>query len=312
MADAFENRLKKLLPQRRRWAARRRLTAFRIYDGDIPEYGFALDEYAGRPHLSEFVRRGGLGFSRSTERRAEVLAAVAKLYGVPTEQVPLKQRVPKVWGEEQYEKRAAVGEKLLVEEDGTKLLVNLTDYLDTGLFLDHRETRLRVREESRGKRLLNLFCYTGAFTAHAATHGAAGSVSVDLSNTYLAWAKENLAANGVGSRGHELLRADASAWVHEAAPAYCDVAIVDPPSHSRSAAMDGAWDVQRDHVELLKGTLRHLRPTFILYFSTNFRGFQLGSAVRSLAKVEETTPGSIPEDVRDKAIHRCFRLTPLR
>ncbi|MGZ3458548.1 MAG: class I SAM-dependent methyltransferase, partial [Archangium sp.] len=190
------------------------------------------------------------------------------------------------------------------------------DYLDTGLFMDHRLTRARVREEAKARRFLNLFCYTGAFTVYAAAGGAAHTLSVDLSNTYLDWAEENLALNGLADPRHVLLRADAMAWVQEqrkATEETFDLVVCDPPSFSTSKRMHGTFNVQCDHVRLLEGIRELLSPGGVLYFSTNFLGFELkDSATRGYEGVEELTPGSIPEDFQRKDIHRCWRMVAPR
>ncbi len=312
-AAPFENRLKKMLRERQRFAAREGTDAFRVYDGDIPEFGYVVESYAGRPHVVEYERRGSVGRASATERREAVIAAVARTFGVPPSSVPLKVRAPKVWGEEQYEKREAAGRRFAVHEGGVELLVDLEGYLDTGLFLDHRTTRLRVQAEARGKRFLNLFCYTGAFTVHAAKGGATSSVSVDLSNTYLAWAADNLSQNGLLTPAHELVRSDVTRWVEQAEGTIepFDLAVLDPPSFSASKKMEGTFDVQRDHPALLGATLRLLRAPFVLYFSTNFTGFVLDERPLRGLRVEETTPTSIPQDFRHRQIHRCFRIASL-
>jgi 23S rRNA (cytosine1962-C5)-methyltransferase len=204
----------------------------------------------------------------------------------------------------------------VVEEQGLKFWVNLGDYLDTGLFMDHRLTRARVRDEAKGKSFLNLFCYTGAFSVYAAAGGASRTLSVDLSNTYLDWAEENLALNGLSDVRHTLLRADAMAWVQDQRKdpeQTFDLVVCDPPSFSTSKKMQGTFNVQRDHVRMLEGIRELLSPGGVLYFSTNFLGFELkDTAVRGFEQVEELTPGSIPEDFQRKEIHRCWRMVAPR
>jgi len=200
----FANRLRKVAPQRMRWAKRQGLTAFRVYDSDIPEYRYAVDWYAGRVHVVEYVQRHGRGAGR--DQLQEVLQSIEQELGVAPEHVYHKAKAPKVWGQQQYEKLDTRNETFVVEEAGLRFQVNLGDYLDTGLFLDHRDTRIRVGREARGKRFLNLFCYTGAFTVHAAAGGAAATTSVDLSNTYLAWLEKNLELNDLAGPQHEIVR----------------------------------------------------------------------------------------------------------
>jgi 23S rRNA (cytosine1962-C5)-methyltransferase len=305
----FRNRLKKTLPARRRWAAKEGVTAYRVYDADIPEFRYAVDVYADHAHVVEYARRG---HPRPPAEGEAIARAVAEVLGIPPDHVHRKVKAPKVWGEEQYEKVSGTGRRLVVEEQGLQFWVNLDDYLDTGLFLDHRVTRARVRAEARGKRFLNLFCYTGAFTVHAAAGGAAATTSVDLSNTYLAWARDNLALNGLDDGRHELVRSDVLRWLGQARGRRYDLAVLDPPSYSASKKMERTLDIGRDHVELIEGTLALLAPGGVLYFSTNFRGFELdGAALRSRHRglsIEETTPGSLPDDIRDRQVHRCFRI----
>ncbi|EPX62906.1 23S rRNA (guanine-N-2-) -methyltransferase rlmL [Cystobacter fuscus DSM 2262] len=311
----FANRLRKNVRHFRKWAKARGLTAFRVYDRDIPEYPYAVDLYGERVHLVEYPRRkaikGGL-----EEQREEVLAAVKEVLDVPAAYIHVKTHLPQPWGRSQYGRVGESGERLVVEEQGLKFWVNLGDYLDTGLFMDHRLTRARVREEARGKSFLNLFCYTGAFTVYAAAGGATRTLSVDLSNTYLDWAEDNLALNGLSNARHTLLRGDALAWVlsqKDNPEETFDLVVCDPPSFSTSKRMQGTFNVQRDHVRMLEALGALLSPGGVLYFSTNFLGFELkDSAVRHYAKVEELTPGSIPEDFQRQQIHRCWRMVAPR
>jgi 23S rRNA (cytosine1962-C5)-methyltransferase len=305
----FANRLRKVLPQRMRWAKRQGLTAFRIYDSDIPEYRYAVDWYAGRVHLVEYAQRHGRVAGAGTDQLEEVLRSIEQELGVAADAIYHKTKAPKVWGQQQYEKLAARNETFVVEEAGLKFQVNLGDYLDTGLFLDHRNTRIRVGKEAAGKRFLNLFCYTGAFTVHAAAGGAAATTSVDLSNTYLTWLERNLELNGLAGPQHEIVRSDVTRWLHQVRGRTWDLAVLDPPSFSASKKMEATFDVQRDHVDLVQSTMGLLSREGVLYFSTNFTGFQLDERSLGAFRFEELTPGSIPEDIRNKKVHRCWRVT---
>ncbi|MEW5854750.1 MAG: class I SAM-dependent methyltransferase [Myxococcota bacterium] len=304
MADtAFLNRLKKNVAHRRKWAAKYDLTAYRVYDQDIPEYRYTVDAYADHAYVVEF-RRHGVG----EEQRQEVLVAVQEVMGIPPERIHTKTRERMPWGRAQYEKLASSGQRLEVREQGLRFLVNLVDYLDTGLFLDHRITRDMVRKESQGKRVLNLFCYTGSFTVYAAHGGASATTSVDLSNTYLQWAEDNLRLNGLWGPTHQLVRSDVTRWLGQVRGQVYDLIVMDPPSFSSSAKMEGTLDIQRDHVPLITGALALLRPGGVLYFSTNFTSFQLDERVFAGMTWRELTPGSIPDDIRNKKIHRCWRV----
>ncbi len=310
----FENRLRKNARHFRKWAKAHGLTAFRVYDRDIPEYPYAVDLYGDRAHVVEYPRRKALKQGSTETQREEVLAAVTAVLGVPPEHLYVKTHTPQPWGRKQYERVGHGTERLVVEEQGLKFWVNLGDYLDTGLFMDHRTTRARVREEARGKRFLNLFAYTGAFTVYAAAGGAASTMTVDLSSTYLDWAEDNLDLNGLADARHTLVRADAKAWLSAQVdePERYDLVVCDPPSFSTSKRMTGSFNVQRDHPRLIEDLRAILAPGGIVYFSTNFLGFELReSAVRGL-EVEELTPASIPEDFHRKEIHRCWRLVAPR
>jgi 23S rRNA (guanine2445-N2)-methyltransferase / 23S rRNA (guanine2069-N7)-methyltransferase len=245
---------------------------------------------------------------RARARRREVLAAVPDVLGVPLAQVHSRVRRPQK-GSVQYEKRSLGATRRVVEEGGLKFWVNLRDYLDTGLFLDHRITRDLLRGWAKGTDFLNLFCYTGSATVYAAAGGARTSVSVDMSNTYLDWARDNLELNGLRSPPHELERADCLEWLvrQESAGPRFDLIFVDPPTFSNSKRMEGVLDVQRDHVGLIRRSLKLLRPGGRLVFSTNYTRFKLDTeALRDLA-VEDISARTIPADFeRNPHIHRCF------
>jgi 23S rRNA (cytosine1962-C5)-methyltransferase len=302
MSD-FEHRLKKNARHRFKWAARQGLTAFRLYDLDVPDWPFAVDWYAGHAHVLEYPRRRQRRDGTLEAAREEVVRAVSSTLALPREKIFTKTHEPKPWGRAQYGRHGTQSTTVLVQENGLTFECNLTDYLDTGLFLDHRETRRRVRDEVFGKRFLNLFAYTGSFTVYARAGGAAETTTVDLSNTYAAWCERNLRHNGfeVGP-AHRVIRADVLAWLERARGPY-DVIVLDPPSFSTSKKMGRRFEVQRDHRHLVSKVLELLAPGGTLYFSTNFLGFELNAR---LPEAEELTPRSIPEDFR-RTVHRCWR-----
>ncbi len=307
-ASPFANRLRKNARHFRRWAARQRLTAYRLYDRDMPEYPFAVDWYGGRVQVVEYPRRSALRSGEAEARRGEVLRAVETVLEVPAEHVYVKTHTPMPWGRSQYGKRASTGERFVVDEQGLMFWVNLADYLDTGLFLDHRITRARVRDEAKGKSFLNLFAYTGAFTVYAAAGGARSTTTVDLSNTYCAWAEDNLALNGFFGSAHQIVRADVRHWLGRAQEQRLrfDLCVLDPPSFSASKKMSGAFDVQRDHPKLMRQVLSVMSPGGVLYFSTNFQGFEMRADLSGHA-VEEITDATTPDDFRTRP-HRCWRI----
>ncbi len=304
----FANRLRKNARHLRKWAARQGLTAFRLYDRDIPEYPFAVDHYAGLIHLLEYPRRKDLRGGELEQTRQEVLAALGEVLETPPQDVFVSTHVPKAWGREQYEATGQKGVTRVVEEHGLKFEIRLGAYLDSGLFMDHRNTRARVREESGKKRVLNLFAYTGAFSVYAAAGGAAQVVTVDLSGTYLEWGQRNFALNGLAVRDHPFVQADVLQWLDQERGRY-DLIVLDPPSRSTSKRMERAFDIQKDQRALLGQALELLSPGGALYFSTNYLGFDLDPRAVEGFDAQELTPRSIPEDFRQKDIHRCWRIT---
>jgi len=305
--EDFSNRLSKSARHWRKWARRRGIECFRVYDRDIPEFAFAVDLYGARAHLQVY-ERGEVDAVQAAARLDRVHGAVAQALELPVEAVVAKVRARRHAGE-QHEKTGRAGSEFVVREGGHRFLVNLEAYLDTGLFLDHRNTRAMVAAEAAGKQFLNLFCYTGSFTVYAAKGGAAGSVSVDLSNTYLDWARRNFELNGLDAAHHTLERADVLRWLDDAAAdrREFDLVVLDPPAFSTSKAMTGVLDVQRDHPDLLARCRRLLRPGGVLYFSTNLRTFRFDEASAAGLSGEEISARTVPEDFRNRRTHRCWR-----
>lgn len=308
----FRRRLAKRFKHLAKWARRQGVEAFRVYDRDIPEIPLVVDWYAGWLHAAEFDRP-----HERTEIEHEVwldriVEAAALELGVPPQQTFLKAR-RRQRGGGQYGKVDDRAATLWVKEGGLEFQVNLSDYVDTGLFLDHRTTRALVREEAAGKRFLNLFCYTGSFSVYAAAGGAAETTSVDLSNTYLDWTRTNLSRNGFKDAGrHRTVRDEARAFLEHRArrgePPF-DLVVCDPPTHSRSAKSETPWDVERDHADLLDLVAANLAPGGVVWFSTNFRRFHLAEErVAARYSIREMTRRTIPEDFPDARPHRAWRL----
>jgi 23S rRNA (cytosine1962-C5)-methyltransferase len=306
---AFRNRLTKNARHFGRWAKRQGLTAYRVYDRDIPDFPYVVERYGSRVHLVEYPRRSARGDGGEVLRE-DILKDVLETLDVAEEHVFTKTHLPRAWGRSQYPRLGDSGEDFIVEEQGLRFLVNLADRLDTGLFLDHRLTRARVRTEARGRRFLNLFCYSGAFTIYAAAGGARSTTSVDLSNTALDWTARNLTLNSLPGRDHALVRADALSWLAEAAlgAERWDLVVLDPPPFSTSKGMWGTFDVQRDHLRILRAALALLAPSGSLYFSTNYRQFQLDAGATTLGTFEELTPGILPPDVQRKDVLRAWHV----
>ncbi len=305
------NRVRKNLRRLAPWLRRAGVTCFRAYDADLPEYSAAIDVYAARDgdwlHVQEYQAPANIPEETTQRRFDELLAAAAEVVGVSPSRIAVKTR-SRGKGGSKYGRMDGRGELLQVAEGPVQLLVNLFDHLDTGLFLDHRPMRRKVGELARGRRLLNLFCYTGAVTAHAAAAGAMASTSVDLSATYLTWARDNLDLNAADPDRHRLVRDDVLAFLADDRDTY-DVVFCDPPTFSNSKRAED-FDVQRDHVTLLRLAMARLAPGGTLFFSNNFRRFRLDeAAVATLARVKEITPQTIdPDFARDPKIHRCWTL----
>ncbi|OAI19618.1 23S rRNA (guanine(2445)-N(2))/(guanine(2069)-N(7))-methyltransferase [Methylomonas koyamae] len=314
-AEMFGNRLRKNLKKLAKWVKQNQVHCYRLYDADLPEYAVAVDVYQGEQlwvNVQEYESPKTIDPAKANQRLAGAMAEIPKVLEIPADQVFLKIR-RKQKATDQYEKQGDSGRFHVVEEGGCKFWVNFEDYLDTGLFLDHRPMRLRIQQEARGKRFLNLFAYTGSATVHAAVGGAAASVTVDMSNTYLDWAKRNFELNNI--RGdHKLVRADCPKWLAEQAalknkPQF-DLIFLDPPTFSNSKKMDEAFDIQTDHVVLLKNAAALLAAGGVLYFSTNFRRFKLDREALAGLNFEDISAATIPEDfARDQKIHYCWRIT---
>lgn len=312
-ARMVANRLRKTLRASKAWRARERVDCFRAYDADLPEYAAAIDVYTDALggerwlHVQEYAAPAEIPEAVTRRRFGELLAGAADALEVPRERIATKTRA-RGKGGSKYGQLSHRGELLTVREGEARLKVNLFDYLDTGLFLDHRPLRLRIAREAQGGRFLNLFCYTGAATVHAAVGGAAQTTSVDLSATYLEWLADNLRENAIGGTRHRIAQADALAWLRADRGEY-DLVFCDPPTFSNSARADD-FDVQRAHVELLSLAVARLAPAGVLYFSNNYRRFRLdAAAVSAFAEVEEISADTLPPDfARNPRIHRTWRL----
>lgn len=307
-AAMLANRLRKNQRRLKSWLQRDKVSCYRLYDADLPEYAAAIDIYEGAPHVAEYAPPKHIDPAVADTRLHETLTAVRHVLGLsPSAEVPCKRR-QRQRGSEQYARQSHRGERITVREDAVRVLVNLHDYLDTGLFLDHRPLRLRIGREAAGKHFLNLFCYTGVATLHAAMGGAATSTSVDLSNTYLDWFRDNLALNGLSERQHRAERADVPTWLAQTERQW-DLILLDPPSFSNSKSTAQNFDVQRDHVALLTLTMARLASDGVLYFSNNRRKFRLDEEVTRRWQVEDITQQTMPADFsRGPAIHQCWRL----
>ena len=301
--EALVNRVLKNSRHLRKWANREGLEAYRLYDRDIPELPYAIDRYGDWLHMQLFEGKRPIEDSSIDEHRQAVAEALEISPGKIALKVRRRQR-----GSDQYQKLDVKSPFFTVIERGLKFEVNMGSYLDTGLFLDHRDTRKIVRERAKTKSMLNLFAYTGSFTVYAASGGAEHTVTVDMSQTYQNWTKRNLALNGFDNpKRHLLVCSDVFKFIAQCRERF-DLIVLDPPSFSNSKRMQDSFDIQRDHPELLHKTIRLLNPDGELFFSNNRRGFKLDSELESEAVFEEITAKTVPQDFKRYQPHRCWRI----
>ncbi|ORU91414.1 MAG: 23S rRNA (guanine(2445)-N(2))/(guanine(2069)-N(7))-methyltransferase [Cycloclasticus sp. symbiont of Poecilosclerida sp. N] len=313
-ATMFANRLRKNIKKLKSWVNKNNVYCYRIYDADLPEYAVAIDIYEGEQrwvHVQEYEAPKTIDEEKSIQRLRDALAVISDVFGVSQNQLALKIR-RRQKGSTQYQKQGTNGGFHIIQEDNAKLLVNFKDYLDTGLFLDHRPIRQWIHRHAGGKQFLNLFAYTGAATVHAALGGATASITVDMSKTYLDWAKNNFELNGLNLDKHQLVRANCMQWLDSAIKDDKKYALIfiDPPTFSNSKSMDSIFDIQRDHVELINKSARLLTKKGTLIFSTNFRKFKLNEIALTNLNVKNIGKQSLPKDFERKPrIHYCWELS---
>ncbi|MGH8513192.1 MAG: bifunctional 23S rRNA (guanine(2069)-N(7))-methyltransferase RlmK/23S rRNA (guanine(2445)-N(2))-methyltransferase RlmL, partial [Gammaproteobacteria bacterium] len=311
--EMFANRLRKNMRSLARWARRSGVECYRLYDADLPEYALAIDFYGGEEswvYVQEYAPPPTVDALKATARRDAALAVIPDLAGVPENRVFFKLR-QRQKDRAQYTKFAEEGRFVTVNEGGHRFAVNFTDYIDTGLFLDHRGARALVKTLAAGRHFLNLFGYTGAASVYAALGGAASTTSVDLSHTYLEWARRNFALNRIDTGAHAFIQADCLEWIQEAAQCKARYGLIflDPPTFSNSKRMAGSFDVQRDHEALIKDALKLLSADGVLLFSTNSKHFKLRFSSPGI-DIQDITRDTTPLDfARRPHIHRCWKLS---
>ncbi|WP_133128114.1 bifunctional 23S rRNA (guanine(2069)-N(7))-methyltransferase RlmK/23S rRNA (guanine(2445)-N(2))-methyltransferase RlmL [Legionella nagasakiensis] len=305
-AQMFANRLQKNFNHLQKWAKRKQISCYRVYDADLPEYAYAIDIYDGYAVLQEYAAPATISIHKAEQRSLDVLQVVPQVLGIASEHLMIKQRRQQK-GKNQYQKLNKSQRTMVVQEGKTRLKVNLYDYLDTGLFLDHRLLRLSFAQLSPGTRFLNCFCYTAAASVHAAVAGAL-TTNVDMSNTYLRWAEDNFKLNHLDLAKHQFIQEDCIHWLKVARDRF-DVIFLDPPSFSNSKRMMTTLDVQRDHASLIAAAMRLLKDEGILYFSTNLKRFKLSPITTAQYEVEDITADTLDVDFkRNKRIHQCYRI----
>lgn len=309
-AQMLANRLLKNKRKLEPWLARENISCYRLYDADMPEYSAAIDVYGSAFHIQEYRAPKTIDEASATRRFNEIIHACVHTFQLDPDNVYSKTRMRQK-GKSQYEKQgeSAHNKMMEVKEGSARLLVNLQDYLDTGLFLDHRPLRRMLHEQAMGKSFLNLFCYTATATVQAALGGAKSSISVDMSNTYLEWAKDNFELNNISTKRHRLFRQDVVAWLTQCREGF-DLIMLDPPSFSNSKNTATVLDIQRDHVSLITRCMDILNPGGILYFSNNLQSFKLDADALAKYRVENITEASLdPDFERNKKIHTCWKIT---
>jgi 23S rRNA (cytosine1962-C5)-methyltransferase len=304
----FRNRLAKMFRHIGKLARRQSVSCYRVYDHDLPEFPFCIELYEDKLYLAEYRRRHGMTEEEHEAWLESCIPTISEILEIPDEKIYFRQRQRKAGRYGQYEKLGTEQEFFVVKESGLQFRVNLTDYLDTGLFLDHRITRGMVREEAKDKIILNLFCYTGSFSVYAAAGGAARVDSVDLSKTYLNWAEENMQLNGLDNKKQSFIHADVKQYLDELPADFYELAVMDPPTFSNSKRMKDFLDIQRDHAELINKTLTAMKTGGVLYFSTNFRSFQLEAEKIQATSIKDITKATTPFDFQGKLFRWCYRI----
>jgi len=305
----FHNRLAKVYRHLSKQAKRSSISCYRIYDHDLPEFPFCIEIYEDKLYVAEYKRRHGMADEEHEKWMEKSIETIVEVLPVKKENIFLKSRQRKPGRLGQYQRTGKDQNEFIVNENGIKFIVNLSDYLDTGLFLDHRITRQMVKEESAGKRILNLFCYTGSFSVYAAAGGDNEVTSVDLSKTYLNWAERNLVLNKfTDKRKYKLIHADVMQYLKSISENYFDLIILDPPTFSNSKRMKDFLEIQRDHAGLINDCLKGMRKGGILYFSTNFQKFILDKVNINTSLIKDITKTTTPFDFEGKLFRYCYRI----
>lgn len=305
----FRNRLAKVWRHLAKQAKRQGISCYRVYDHDLPEFPFCIEFYGDKLYVAEYKRQHGMTEEEHDEWTERSLEVMTEVLGISKENIFLKLRQRKPGRLGQYQKYDEVQHEFEVTENGLKFIVNLSDYLDTGLFLDHRITRQMVKEQSSGRKVLNLFAYTGSFSVYAAAGAADEVITADLSKTYLNWAERNLQLNGfTDAAKYKFVHADVKQYLKIIPPGYFDIIIMDPPTFSNSKRMEDILDIQRDHVILINQCIAGLKPGGILYFSTNFRKFELDKEKINASTIKDITKATTPFDFEGRLFRWCFYL----
>ncbi|MFV0607350.1 MAG: class I SAM-dependent methyltransferase [Niabella sp.] len=314
MADAekftmFINRLTKTYRHLSKTARRQNISCYCIYNHDLPEFPFLIELYGRKIYIAEYKRRHQLQEEAHKQWLKKSIEIVANIVNIPLNNIFIKTRQRKAGRQGQYQKTNFTKNEFIVEENALKFIVNLHDYLDTGLFLDHRVTRKMVMDESKDKRVLNLFAYTGSFSVYAAAGGAAKVTTVDLSKTYLDWAERNMQSNGFAETKYDYIHADVLQYLTTVPNSSYDVIVIDPPTFSNSKRMKDFLDIQKDYVKLINECLRIIDKNGCIYFSTNYTKFQLNESLLKASAIKDITKATTPFDFTGKLQRVCYRIS---
>ena len=305
----FENRLLKVFKHKNKIATKQGVSCWRVYDHDIPEFPLCLELYGDKLYIAEYLRRHGMTEEEHEEWLNSTLAVIMDILKVDRENIFIRQRKKMDHRNQQYEKVDSVKEFFTIEENQHKFIINLNDYLDTGLFLDHRITRKMVMDQCNNLSVLNLFCYTGSFSVYAAKGGASKVVSVDMSNTYISWAEDNFKANNLSDPAkYEFLREDVIQYLEKYTGPKFDIIIIDPPTFSNSKKMKDFFDVQRDHISLINNAIKILNEGGTIYFSTNLTTFQINEEEIKASLIKNITKQTTPFDFEGKLQRWCYKI----
>lgn len=304
----FQNRLEKVYKHASRQARKQSISCYRIYDHDLPEFPFMIEIYENKLYVSEYKRRHAMTDEEHEAWLKQCRKIMSEVIGVSDKNIFLKLRQRKEGRQGQYQKVDEARNEFIVLENGLKFIVNLSDYLDTGLFLDHRISRDMVKELSDQKRVLNLFSYTGSFSVYATAGHASKIISVDLSKTYLSWAESNMKINFPECKNHETAHADVKQYLKTLNKESFDLIVMDPPTFSNSKRMEDFLDIQKDHVKLINDCMKALSSNGILFFSTNYTKFKIDSEKINAQAIKDITKQTTPFDFYGKLKRQCFRI----
>ncbi|GAB3012693.1 class I SAM-dependent methyltransferase [Niabella terrae] len=308
--EMFRNRLTKVYRHLQKVAKKQHISCYRIYNHDLSEFPFIIEIYADKLYVAEYKKKHQLSVESHQYWLKESLAIMSEVLAIPVANIYLKQRQRKPGHEGQYQKTAEEKNEFTINENDLNFIVNLSDYLDTGLFLDHRTTRQMIRQQSEAKRVLNLFAYTGSFSVYAGAGRAASVTTVDLSNTYINWARRNMALNGFEDpERYHFITTDVLQYLNQATLPEFDLIILDPPTFSNSKKMNGVLDVQQDHVQLINQCLRLLHPGGSIYFSNNYTRFRLDAEQLNAGAIKDITRATTPFDFEGKLQRWCYLIT---